>query len=206
MSLKRLSIPAVLLTAAIPMVLAAGCTSSPNIRLDRNPTADLHSYRTFAFFEPVSTDQSLYTTIISGRLKKATRAELERRNYVYDEKSPDLRVNFSLHVMDRQELRSLPAPGVFGARMGFNDLETVNYRQGTLAVDVVDARKQELVWQGVAEGRINKKSVENPGPAVDKVVGEMFTGFPLNQKDGQLASTSLAPVRISVSVQEVSYE
>ena len=100
----------------------------------------------------------------------------------------------------------MPAPGLLGARFGFNELDTVNYRQGTLSVDVVDARKHELVWQGIAEGRINKKSVENPGPAVDKVVGEMFTGFPLNQKDGQLASTSLAPVRISVSVQEVSYE
>lgn len=204
MSCIRLSIPAALLSAAIPMALAAGCTSSPNIRLDRNPTADLHSYRTFAFFEPVSTDQSLYTTIISGRLKKATRDELERRNYVYDEKNPDLRVNFSLHVMDRQELRSMPAPGLLGARFGFNELDTVNYRQGTLSVDVVDAHKHELVWQGIAEGRINKKSVENPGPAVDKVVNEMFTGFPLNQKGGELAS--LAPVRISVSAQEVSYE
>lgn len=204
MSCKRLSIPAALLSAAIPMALAAGCTSSPNIRLDRNPSAHLETYRSFAFFEPVSTDQSLYTTIISGRLKKATRDELERRNYVYDEKNPDLRVNFSLHVMDRQELRAMPAPGLLGARFGFNELDTVNYRQGTLSVDVVDAHKHELVWQGIAEGRINKKSVENPGPAVDKVVNEMFTGFPLNQKGGELAS--LAPVRISVSAQEVSYE
>lgn len=204
MSCIRLSIPAALLSAAIPMALAAGCTSSPNIRLDRNPSAHLETYRSFAFFEPVSTDQSLYTTIISGRLKKATRDELERRNYVYDEKNPDLRVNFSLHVMDRQELRAMPAPGLLGARFGFNELDTVNYRQGTLSVDVVDAHKHELVWQGIAEGRINKKSVENPGPAVDKVVNEMFTGFPLNQKGGELAS--LAPVRISVSAQEVSYE
>ena len=205
MSRKRLSIPAVLLSAAIPMVLAAGCTSGPNIRLDRNPTADLDAYRSFAFFEPVSTDGSLYTTIISGRLKKATRDELERRNYVYDERNPDLRVNFSLSMMDRQELRAIPAPGFLGAR--FSDLDTVDYRQGTLSVDVVDAHKQELVWQGVAEGRINKKSVENPGPAVDKVVGDMFTGFPLNQKGGQLVSTTaLAPVRISVSAQAVSYE
>jgi hypothetical protein len=204
MSVKRLSIPAALLTAAIPALLAAGCASSPDIRLDRNPTADLHSYRTFAFFEPVTTDQSLYTTIISGRLKKATRDELERRNYVYDEKNPDLRVNFSLNVMDRQELRAMPAPGLLGARFG--DLDTINYRQGTLSVDVVDAHKRELVWQGVAEGRVSRKSVENPGPAVDKVVGEMFTGFPLNTNDGQLVSTSLAPIRISVSAQEVSYE
>jgi hypothetical protein len=198
--------PAALLTAAIPMILAAGCASSPDIRLDKNPTVDLNSYRTFAFFEPVSTDQSLYTTLISGRLKQATRSELERRNYVYDEKNPDLRVNFSLHVMDRQELRSMPAQGPFGARFGFSDLDTVNYRQGTLSVDVVDAHQRALVWQGVAEGRISKKSVDNPGPAVDKVVGEMFTGFPLNQKDGQLASTTLAPVRLQVSAQEVSYE
>ena len=204
MNLKRFSLPAACLCVALPALLAAGCASSPEIRLDRNPTVDLHSFRSFAFFEPVSTDKSLYTTIISGRLKNATRSELERRNYVYDEKNPDLRVNFSLNVMDRQEIRSTPSGGFFASRLGLHDIDTVNYRQGTLSVDVVDAHKQALVWQGVAEGRISRKSVDNPGPAVDKVVGEMFTGFPLNQKDGRLAS--LAPMRISIAKQEVSYE
>jgi hypothetical protein len=175
---------------ALPLLAATGCASRPEIRLDKNPSLELASYRTFGFYDPVATDKSLYTTILTGRLKKATRDELERRNFVYSEQNPDLKVNFSVNVVDRQELRSTPTGGFWGARFGLEDLETVNYRQGTLMVDMVDAGKQELVWRGVAEGRLSRKAVENPGPAVDKVVNELFTGFPLTQRDNQLASVT----------------
>jgi hypothetical protein len=178
------------LCVALPLLAATGCASRPDIRLDKNPSVEMTSYRTFGFYDPVSTDKSLYTTILSGRLKKATREELERRNFVYAEQNPDLKVNFGLNVVDRQELRSMPTGGFWGARFGLSDLETVNYRQGTLMVDLVDASRNEVVWRGVAEGRLSRKSVDNPGPAVDQVVSELFQGFPLNQRDGQLASVS----------------
>jgi hypothetical protein len=171
-----------------PLLIAAGCASRPDIRLDKAPSLDSAAYRSFAFFDPLATDKSLYTTIISGRLKNATRAELERRNYVYDEKNPDLRVNFKLSVVDRQELRSTPVGGRVGYRLGLSELDTVDYRQGTLIVDLVDAHKNEVVWQGVAEGRVSRKSMEEPGPAVDKAVGELFTSFPLSRPSGHLAS------------------
>jgi hypothetical protein len=184
---------AALTCVAVPLLVATGCASRPDIRLDKAPSLESATYRTFGFFDPVSTDKSLYTTIISGRLKSATRAELERRNYVYDEKNPDLRVNFTLNVVDRQELRATPVGGFVGTRLGLNELDTVNYRQGTLSVDLVDARKNELVWQGVAEGRISRKSMDEPGPAVDKVVGDLFTSFPLSRPDGHLASLGAGP-------------
>jgi hypothetical protein len=175
---------------AVSLLIAAGCASRPDIRLDKSPSLDAGVYRTFAFFEPVSTDKSQYTTIVSGHLKKAAREELERRNYVYDEKNPDLRVNFSLAVVDRQELRSTPVGGVVGTRLGLSELDTVSYRQGTLSVDLVDAHKKELVWQGVAEGRLSRKSIEQPDSTIDKVLSEMFASFPLHRPDGHLASVA----------------
>lgn len=182
----------VLTALCVAAALTTGCASRPDIRLDRNPSLATNHYQTFSFYDPLSTDKSLYTTIISGRLKNAARRELESRNYVYDEANPDLKVNFSLNVVDRQEVRSTLRGGPVAFRFGVNDIETVDYRQGTLALDLVDARKRELVWQGIAEGRINRKSVENPGPAVDEVVSDLFDGFPLNRDGGDLASTMTA--------------
>jgi hypothetical protein len=187
---RPLLISAVCVALAVPF--ATGCASRPEIRLDKNPSFNVGHYQTFGFYEPMSTDKSLYTTIISGRLKNAARQELESRNYVYDQTNPDLRVNFALTVVDRQEVRSTPHAGPAGWRFGWADIDTVNYRQGTLALDLVDARKKELVWQGIAEGRVSRKAVENPGPAVDEVVSELFDGFPLNREGGDLVSTMAA--------------
>ena len=48
-----------------------------------------------------------------------------------------------------------------------SDVETVHYKVGTANIDVVDARKRELVWEGVAEGKLTDKVMKDPRAAVN---------------------------------------
>ncbi len=154
--------------------MAAGCASAPDVRVDKNPTANLTEYETFGFYDHSSTDRAQYSSIMTARLQQATRAQLERLGYTYDASNPQLRVNFQLNVMQRQEIRS--TPGMF-YRPRLNDIETVSYKEGTLGIDLVDSRTNSVVWQGVAEGRVSRDAYQNPGPAVDQVVAEIFQRF-----------------------------
>ncbi len=58
----------------------------------------------------------------------------------------------------------------------------VAHEQGTLSIDLVDAKHKQLVWQGVAEGEVSDESQRNPGPAIDNVVAELFSNFPYPPK------------------------
>ncbi len=185
----------VCVTAMVGAVASfTGCASGPTIRADADPSVNLSSYKTFGFYEKVSTDKSAYTTLVSTRLKEATRTELTKRGYTFTETNPQLLANFNLNIENRQDVQSTPSAGVgvgmggyYGYRAGMygvwggypQDIETVHYQVGTLAIDLVDATKKQLVWQGTAEGRINKKAVENPGPAIDSVVSEIFAKYPV---------------------------
>lgn len=153
---------------------AAGCASKPDVRHDQAPGVDLGAYKTFAFYEAGGAP---YASLLEQHLRQATRARLERQQYVYDERDPDLRVNYALQVFDKQALQSTPGAGRFGGWYGQN-LQTVEYRQGTLAIDLVDARRNALVWRAVAEGRLDSKAIEQPGPAIDAAVSELFARFP----------------------------
>jgi len=177
--------------ALFAVVGIAACGSSgPSIRVDGDPAANIPAFRTFGYFQELSTDKAGYSTILTSRLKEATRRELEKQGYTYAEASPDLLVNFHVNVQDKTEIRSTPSTsvgygyygyraGMYGAWGGYpQDIETRNYKQGTLTVDVVDAAKKALVWQGVAEGRISKEAQQNPGPAVDGVIAQIMAGFP----------------------------
>jgi len=175
--------------AALSIALLSGCETGPAIRVDKDPSADMSAYKTFAFFDQVATDRAQYSTIITSRLKQATRAQLERHGYTYNEQTPDLRVNFFLNVAEKQEIRSSPSTvgvgfygyrgGMYGAWGGYpQDIDTVNYKAGTLSIDLVDAKSNSLVWQGLAEGRVKDESIRNPGPAIDAVVAEIFSNFP----------------------------
>jgi hypothetical protein len=171
------------LTRGIALTSIAGalaaCATKPEVRRDHDPSADFKSYKTFAFYDHAGNGGAVYTTLLGTRLQQATRAQMERHAYTYSERDPDLRVNLQLKIVDRQELRSTPgARGFYGYRGWSAGLETVDYRQGTLAVDLVDAHRNALVWRGVAEGRLDTQAIEQPGQAVDAVVGEIFANFP----------------------------
>jgi hypothetical protein len=59
--------------------------------------------------------------------------------------------------------------------------QTVLYERGTLAVDLVDARRNEVVWRGSASARIYEEDPKGEGHSAQRVrraVGRMFRGFP----------------------------
>jgi hypothetical protein len=171
----------------VAAVLLAACASGPEINHDINPAATFGSYKSFGFFSPLATDKAGYESVFTARLKDSTRRAMETKGYVYSETSPDLLLNFYANVQDKQEIRSSPGTmsmGYYGYRSGyyggFNTatVETVDYKQGTLSIDLVDAQKKILAWQSRAEGRVSSKARQNPGPAIDAVVTQMFIPLP----------------------------
>jgi hypothetical protein len=174
--------------ALLSALFTAGCATGPTIRIDQDPAANMAQYKTFGFYDHVATDQTRYSTIMSTRLKQMTREQLERLGFTYDENAPQLRVNFFVKIADKQEIRSsAPGPaGFYRYRVGSYrawsaypyDIETVDYKAGTLSVDLVDVKANALVWQGLAEGKVKKEAFEHPDKAIDAVVAEIFRGFP----------------------------
>ena len=173
------------LVAVAATVLLAGCQSGPEIRHDVNPSANFASYKTFGFFPELATDRAGYETVFTARLKDSTRRQMEAKGYSYNEASPDLLLNFYANVEDKQEIRSTPVSmGYYGYRghygYGFStpEVQTVNYKQGTLTIDLVDPKSKTLVWNSTAEGRVSKEARKNPGPAIDAVVAQMMSTLP----------------------------
>jgi hypothetical protein len=165
-------------------LLMTGCATGPTVVTDKAPEADLSAYKTFAFYDRVATDNAAYSSILSSHLKQSTRRELERLGYVYDEANPELRVNFFLKVQEQREIRGTGTPssgGFYGYRFysagGFS-IDTVEYKTGTLSIDLVDANRNALVWHGLAEGVVHDEAMENPGAAIGSVVAEIFSAFP----------------------------
>jgi len=167
--------------AAAAAVVSA-CASGPKIRVDKDPAANMSAYKTFGYFDHLQTDRPGYSSLMTTRLKLATTQQLERLGYTYDEKSPQLRVNFLLKVADKTDLRSTDAPARVGRYVAWvgnpGALETVDYKAGTLSIDLVDTHTNSLVWQGLAEGKVSEQAMKSPGPAIDAVVTSIFSNFP----------------------------
>ncbi len=171
---------------AIGALLISACASTPDIRNETSPTATFASYKTFAYFSPLATDKAGYQTTFTGHLKSATRRVMESKGYVYSETNPDVLLNFYANIQDKQEIVSSPAPmagGYYGYRAGYyggygygaSTVDTYNYKQGTLTIDLVDPKQKALAWTATAEGRVSSDALKNPGPAIDTLVTSMMT-------------------------------
>jgi hypothetical protein len=172
------------------MLAACATQQRAEIRTNAAPDANLSSYSTFGFPAQTGTDRGGYTTIVTSNFKNAVKEQMEARGYRYVESDPALLVNFYANVREHTEVRSRPglATGYYGYRYGLydawpmyeNEVETVSYPIGTANIDVVDAKRRQLVWEGVARGRISDDEMNDPAKIIRTVVTEMFARFPGN--------------------------
>jgi hypothetical protein len=63
-----------------------------------------------------------------------------------------------------------------------------------LTIDVVDQQKSALVWSGTAQGRLTKKALNDPQPAIDDAVSAIFAKYP-KQPLVASAAPRQAPIR-----------
>lgn len=180
-----------LLLATGLALLATACASSgPQVRTDYDTGADFNAYRSFGFVEPLGTDRSGYSTLMTAHFKAAARQEMEKLGYTYSEDNPDLLVNFFSNTENRTDVRSRPSTswsiGYYGYRSGLyfglpihhSHTDTRHYKVGTLNIDVVDAEREQLIWEGMMEGRLSREDMENPRATIAEAVRQIFSHYP----------------------------
>jgi hypothetical protein len=182
--------PAILAMATMVAVLA-GCATGPAIRADYNHANDFSKYRTFGFVARPGTDREGYESLTTQYLKTAVQREMTARGYRYSAHLPDLLVNFNAQL--RQKVVSEPAPmpppgylgyyayrgGLYAPWPGYGFYsDTYTYTEGTLNIDLVDAQRNQLVWEGVAQGDASQSDPQASQQAIDKVVNQIFLKYP----------------------------
>ncbi len=56
--------------------------------------------------------------------------------------------------------------------------EVVQRTEGTLAVDIVDRARNQLVWEGAATKRVTDSTRRNQDQVLDDAIAEIFAQFP----------------------------
>lgn len=174
-----------LCTVALALLALGACQSGPSIRSFEHEQVDLSRYRTYGFHE--STGSEAQAKRVPEFIKSAIGREMQSRGYQHSD-APDLLVNFHLQTEEKDTVSTSPA-SYFGWRGGYHwaanpvrDNEITSYTAGTLNVDIIDHSRNELVWEGVAIGRIKDEALQDPEPAIDAVIAQIFQRYPLPAK------------------------
>jgi hypothetical protein len=175
--------------ALLSLIVLAGCATGPQISSDTDPQADFSSYRSFAFYAPLAVENKGYATPASSIMRAAARREMEARGYTYSESAPDLLVNINAYISEREDVISVPevnygyyysyrANAYFAVPFWSERTDVRRYREGTLNIDLVDARGKRLVWEGVAVGRVARLKPGEREQRINGTIAEIFAAYP----------------------------
>lgn len=168
--------------------LLAACESGPNIITNNAPGFSLAGYQTFGFLQPLSTDRGNVQTLTSATLIEAATFELQNAGLRRDDTNPDLVVNFVIST--RETLQSRPSTGASihhgrgrygtwgGYSMSMSTTEVVQRTEGTLGIDIIDASRLQLVWEGAATQRVTDSMQQNRDQVLRDVTAQILAKFP----------------------------
>ncbi|MDX1272238.1 DUF4136 domain-containing protein [Bizionia paragorgiae] len=172
------------LLKSLPLILLAlvvtSC-SSVRVQSDYDKNADFNSYKSFAFFKP-GIDKAEISDLDKRRILRAIESELLAKGFTKSE-TPDLLV--SIFTKSRQEVNvyNNGGYGMYGYGWGWSPYyhhNTVSSStQGSLYIDLIDANKKELIWQGKGSGYLNNGSnVEQKEARINEFVAEILAKYP----------------------------
>lgn len=164
------------------------CSSGPRVITNSDPAADWSSFRSFGFFQPLGTDRGNVRSIMSNQLIASTTRELEAAGFVRSDSNPDLLVNFFLATRDTIQTRPSTSASMHHSRgryrtwsgwsASMSTTEVVQRTEGTIAVDIVDRSRNQLVWEGAATKRVTDSTRRNQDQVLDDSIAEIFARFP----------------------------
>ena len=173
-------------TVAGLCVLSSGCVSEPRIAVISDPGADFARYASYGFYEPLGTDRESGTgTLLSRTLRAAASRELESLGYRYAEQDADLKVNFFVETREVVQGRRGPSVTVgygwyhrhYGVWTGY-ETDLRQHTESTLHVDVVDTRRDQLIWEAIVTERLDEHDLAFEAENVESSLAKIFSDFP----------------------------
>ncbi|PWB23915.1 DUF4136 domain-containing protein [Flavobacterium sp. HTF] len=172
------------------LVFLYSCSPTVKVTTDYDHSANFSEYKTFAVYD-LKAQEGQVNQLNVDRVINAIRSEMTAKGFTESSSNPDLKVNAVSILKNKQSVTAdtnfYGYGGMYrpygywggGAMMGSGTttFNTYDYVDGSLVIDIVSAKTQKLVWQGVGNAQIDSKP-DNPEEFIAGAIKKILEGFP----------------------------
>ncbi|MCM4167036.1 hypothetical protein KCTC52924_01893 [Arenibacter antarcticus] len=166
------------------LLLISSCTSV-RVLSDYDREANFNNFKTYAFYK-TGIDKAQISDLDKKRILKAIDSEMSSRGFV---KANDPDILLSIFTKERQQVdvySNYWGGGYYGWGWNpyfwggpYNGSNVSTRTEGSLYIDVIDAKNKELVWQGRGIGTLhNIKNIEKKEARIKEFVAEILQAYP----------------------------
>ncbi|PIE48655.1 MAG: hypothetical protein CSA39_06650 [Flavobacteriales bacterium] len=174
----------------LPLVLLFIATSCASIRVstDYDKKVDFNEYKTFAFYKK-GINKVAVSDLDKRRILRSIEDNLLKKGFTKSD-NPDLLVNIFTKSREKINVYNdyyngwypwyYGGFGPYGFGWGAYNNVTKS-TEGTLFIDLIDANKKELVWQGMGVGAlITNGDITEKENRINEFVTEIMEAYPPN--------------------------
>ncbi len=166
----------------LSLILIMTFTSCSTVRVasDYDKQASFDTYKSFAFYKP-GIDKAEISDLDKKRILRAIEADMTTKGFVKSSE-PDLLV--SIFTKTKENVNVYQNNFGWGYGWGWNPwfwgtgFNTVSRTtEGTLYIDLIDASKKELIWQGMGTAALTK-NVQKKQEKMNEIVAAILKKYP----------------------------
>ncbi|MBC5836417.1 DUF4136 domain-containing protein [Flavobacterium muglaense] len=167
----------------IPVLLLfiLGACSTVRVNADYDKNVDFTQYKTYAFHKN-GIDKVQISEFDKKRILRAIDAELSKMGMTKSE-NPDLLINIMTKEREKLEVNQFNAGFGYGWGFGWNPYMwggrnfVSSSTEGTLFIDLIDAKKKELIWEGEGVGNLTQNR-DKKEAVINDFVAKIMAQFP----------------------------
>ena len=154
--------------------------SSVYVNTDYDKKANFENYKTYAY-NKISVDKLEISDLDKKRILYALDAAMPVKGFSKSE-NPDVLINIFTKERERVNVYNNMGWGPgwgwgMGWGMGMGFTQTTTTPEGTLYIDIVDAKTKELVWQGIGTGYLTT-NFEKKDERIAEFVSKILDQYP----------------------------
>lgn len=161
------------------VTLVTSC-STVKVASDYDKNATFDAYSTYAFFKP-GVDKAEVSDLDKKRILRAIDVELSAKGLQKSE-TPDLLISFFTESKQRVDIyqNHYGWGGYWGWGWGhpWGYQSVSKSTEGTLFIDIIDAQKNELIWQGMGTAPLITGDVDKKEERIQLIVKEILKNYP----------------------------
>lgn len=172
----------------------------PKVNTNKKVKVDLNAFSSYAFLPNQDTiktsnyDNKKMNEMVIGEINE----QMQEHNYRLDREQPDLLIFYHLMMDEATAVNSNPVytnysyykPGYYVGpyyrdyaynnyytitRLSGDNIKQVSYKTGTLVIDLIDRRTEEIIWRGTANDMISPGDLDSE---IKSYVTAIFEAFP----------------------------
>jgi hypothetical protein len=183
-TIMRSRIVAVLSFALIFMTAAVQSTFAQDVRYNFDSSADFSSYKTYKWVDNPNAEK--LSDLVDRQLKAAVDAELATKGLTkVDSDDANLYIAYQVALRQEKQYTSYNSgwgygPGWRGyGGTGMTTGQTTTIQVGALDLDIYDAAKKDLVWEGTATKTIDSNAKpDKQQQNLTKAVAKLLKNYP----------------------------